>query len=121
MSDREIKHLITEIDQNGDGIVDIKEFLNMIENGTKRDIIRKVLAERSGIRQTFQIYDRDGNGVITRDEFARVVEDIYRHKYKTTVTRYQFDAMMKHADKNGDGEIDYEEFLKDFAYIPIPK
>ena len=71
MTERELGKLIKEIDQNGDGNIDVEEFLNMVENGPKRDIICKALIQRAGIRKAFQKYDRDGNGVITRDEFRK--------------------------------------------------
>ena len=116
MSDKDIDKLIVEIDQNGDGRVDLKEFVNMLEHGNKRDTIHKELVQRSGIRQIFSKYDRDGNGVITLDEFRKVVED----KYQMRVSSSQLDAMMLQADKNKNGTIDYEEFLKSFAYFPVP-
>ena len=87
MTERELAKLIKEIDQNGDGNIDVEEFLNMVENGPKRDIICKALIQRARIRKSFQKYDRDGNGVITRDEFRKIVED----KYQTTLTKAQVD------------------------------
>ena len=115
MTERELGKLIKEIDQNGDGNIDVEEFLNMVENGPKRDIICKALIQRAGIRKSFQKYDRDGNGVITRDEFRKIVED----KYQTTLTKPQVDEMMNQADVDQSGNIDYEEFLKAFAYFPV--
>ena len=115
MRDKEIKNLLEEIDQNGDGSIDIAEFLDMLEHGNKRDTIQKALVERSRIRQTFAKYDTDGNGVITMDEFKKVVED----KYQSRVTPSQLEAIMVQADTNKSGTIDYEEFVKSFAYFPV--
>ena len=115
MTEREMARLIKDIDQNGDGNIDVEEFLNMVENGPKRDIICKALIQRAGIRKAFQKYDRDGNRVITRDEFRKIVED----KYQTTLTKAQVDEMMEQADVDKSGNIDYEEFLKAFAYFPV--
>ena len=117
MSDREIGKLIKDVDQNGDGKVDVKEFFNLIECGKKREVIHKELVKRSGIRQSFQKYDIDGNGVITRDEFRRIVEA----KYQAKLMPSQIDALMDKADVNGSGKIDYEEFLKAFTYFPVSK
>ena len=115
MSEKDIKKLLTDFDQNGDGTIDIQEFLNMIQSGTKRDAIHKALIQRSGIRKAFNKYDKDGNGFITRDEFRRVVED----KYQAKLTAKQVDALMIQADTNKDGRIDYEEFLRAFTYFPV--
>ena len=117
MSDREIKKFEKELDKDGDGTIDIEEFFSMIQCGKKSNVIQRALIQRSGIRKMFEKYDKDGNGVITRDEFRRVVED----KYQTRLDPDQIDAMIMEADRNGDGEIDYDEFLKAFTYFPAKK
>ena len=117
MSETEINKLLRSFDQNGDGTIDIKEFMEIIEGGSKRDIIHKALIQRSGIRKSFKKYDSDGNGLITRDEFRKVVED----KYQARLRADQIDQMMLNVDKNKDGTIDYEEFYKAFRYFPVTK
>ena len=103
------------MDQNGDGKIDIDEFLHQIENGTKKDIIRKTLIQRNGIRKAFEKYDKDGNGFITRNEFRRIVED----KYQSTLMPSQVDALMEQADLNKSGKIEFDEFIKAFSYFPV--
>ena len=117
MSESEIRKLIREVDQNGDGKVDVQEFFKMIECGKKRDVIYKELVKRSGIRQSFQKYDVNGDGVITRDEFRRIVEA----KYQTKMMPGQIDTLMDKVDVNQSGMIDYEEFYKAFTYFPAGK
>ena len=115
MTEKEIARFVKDIDQNGDGKVDVSEFVNMVEEGPKRDIICKALIQRAGIRKSFEKYDKDGNGFITRDEFRKIVED----KYQTTLMQSQVDSMMTQADADKSGKIDYEEFLKAFSYFPV--
>ena len=115
MSERDIRDFLDELDENGDGSVDVSEFMKLIHSGFKRDIIHKALIQRSGIRQRFLKYDKDGNGVITRDEFRRVVED----KYQARLTPEQVDEMIIEADKDGNGDIDYDEFMRAFTYFPV--
>ena len=113
MSEKQIKKLLKELDQDGDGTIDITEFLDKVGSGSKRDVIHKALVKRSGIRKAFEKYDKDGNGFITSDEFRKVVED----KYGSKLSSKEVKKLMKEADINGDGKIDYGEFLKAFTYF----
>ena len=115
MSQKEIKDIVKSYDKDGDGTVDVEEFLQKM-SGSKKDAIHKALVKRSGIRKQFEKYDKDGNGYITSDEFRKVVEDRFQCSKLDSKQRAK---MMKDADKNGDGKIDYEEFLKSFTYIPV--
>ena len=117
MTDKEIKELVENIDKDKDGSISIEEFLGLIKSGEKHVVIYKTLLQRAGVRKLFEHYDRDKNGVITRNEFKRVVED----KYQASIRPEKIDQMMKNVDRNGDGEIDYDEFYKAFRYFPVTK
>ena len=113
MSEKEIKKLLKDLDKDGDGTIDVAEFLEKVGSGSKRDVIHKALVKRSGIRKAFEKYDKDGNGFITSDEFTKVVED----KYGSKLTSKEMRKLLKEADLNGDGKIGYDEFLKAFTYF----
>ena len=117
MTNKEISKLTKDVDENGDGTIDLTEFFNVIQSAEKRDVIFKELIKRSGIRETFQKYDRDENGVITTDEFRKMMSDKYPGKFKPD----EISALMNKADSDGSGMLDYEEFLKSFAYLPVTK
>ncbi len=59
------------------------------------------------IRQAFKVFDKDGNGYITSEELAQVMANLGER-----LTAGELREMMKEADTNGDGRIDYEEFVK---------
>ena len=59
------------------------------------------------IRQAFKVFDKDGNGFITADELAIVMANLGEK-----LSPSELKEMMKEADSNGDGKIDYEEFVK---------
>jgi len=54
------------------------------------------------------MFDKDGNGKISATELQGILgsEDEYKHDIK------YYETMIKEADLNGDGEIDYSEFIK---------
>merc|ERR1711944_392605 len=59
------------------------------------------------IMAVFRIFYKDGDGFITADEIQREMGN-----HGDTFTEQQVQQMMEGADSNGDGKIDYEEFVK---------
>ena len=118
LSGNDIDRILKAFDKNGDGTIDMQEFLGTMErSGSKRNVMRKALTQRAGIRKAFRRFDKDGDGVIAGDEFRKVVEA----KYQTKLTDSEVDKLMDKADCNHDGAIDYEEFTKAFTYIQVRK
>jgi len=58
--------------------------------------------EENEMRQAFRVFDRDGNGVIDEKELRTTMKNLGENLSKNDVK-----AMIKAADKNGDGKIDY--------------
>ena len=63
------------------------------------------------IRQAFRVFDRDGNGSISAAELRHVMTNLGED-----CTEEEVDEMIREADANGDGEVNYEgkrwNFLK---------
>ena len=111
MSLKEIKTLINGVEK--DGKVDTDELLKKVGRGPKREVMNKAFTQRKIIRKQFDNYDKDQKGYITKDEFKTVLEN----KVSSNITAEEVDKIMKETDKDGDGQIDYEEFLKAFSYM----
>ena len=67
----------------------------MSDNATERELA-----------EAFKVFDREGNGYITSQELKHVML-----KVADELTEEKVDAMIKQADVNGDGQIEYEEFI----------
>lgn len=68
--------------------------------------------DESLIRLAFKVFDKDGNGYITAQEF--------KHFMTTMGEKFseeEVDEIIKEVDKDGDEQIDYEEFVNSFASI----
>ena len=52
------------------------------------------------------MFDKDGNGLISRDELRDVMTQLGEKMSEDDI-----DEMIEDADKNGDGMINYEEFV----------
>ena len=66
--------------------------------------IRETTQEEE-LRARFQMFDRDGNGLIDRDELKLVMQELGEK-----LSEEDIDEMIEEADTNNDGFIDYEEF-----------
>ncbi|MCL4162107.1 UNVERIFIED_CONTAM: hypothetical protein GTU68_042331 [Idotea baltica] len=61
------------------------------------------------LHNAFKMFDLDGNGKISKNELKQVLGK--DDGYKNYDDNY-WDNMIKEVDINGDGEIDYSEFLE---------
>lgn len=61
-------------------------------------------------RKAFLLFDKDGNGRITADELIDVMRSLGQ-----SPTNREVEEMIKKADQDGDGSIDFMEFLEVMA------
>ena len=59
-------------------------------------------------RKAFSVFDKDGNGFISADELINAMNNLSGDK----LTEEEAEAMIREADVDGDGQVDYEEFVK---------
>ncbi|XP_055378703.1 calcium-binding protein E63-1 isoform X3 [Condylostylus longicornis] len=115
VKDEIINDLIKEASQSGNGLIDETEFLQWVskiqalrdesEESTSKadpddDITQDLVA-------AFRVFDRDGNGFITRDELQTAMEMIGEN-----LTEAQVTELLTIADLDKDGKINYEEFAR---------
>merc|ERR1719216_362568 len=96
----EIKDIMANLDENGDGVMDFNEFVLMMDRRMS------INSQRAEIEQTFKVFDKNGDGKITFDELKEVLTQLGED-----VTDKDVADMIKEADLNGDGAIDFEEFM----------
>ncbi|KAJ3933046.1 MAG: calmodulin-like protein [Lentinula lateritia] len=99
-TDAELQDMINEVDVDGDGTINFDEFLSMMKKKFKDT------DNEEEIRQAFQVFDKDGNGMISAKELKAVMESLGEN-----LSDKEVDAMMLEADQDGDGNINYEEFV----------
>ena len=97
----EIKKMISDIDKDGNGNIDFNEFLEMMTaKMSERD-------SREEILKAFRLFDDDETGKITLKNLKRVAKEIGEN-----MTEEELMEMIEEADRDGDGEIDQDEFLR---------
>ena len=99
-----LKCFVRKADMDGNGTIDFEEFIQMMPAASRNE--RDENAEEE-MREAFQIFDADGNGKITSDELRLIMENLGEK-----LTDEEITDMVKEADIDGDGEINYEEFVR---------
>jgi calcium-dependent protein kinase len=95
----EVEKIMKEIDSDQSGFVDYSEFI-------KATVSNSVINNVKNLRLAFMKFDSDNSGKISADEFRAVLDSEFR--YSENVWK----QIVKIADKNNDGEIDFSEFMQ---------
>uniref|UniRef100_G1Q9R5 EF-hand domain-containing protein n=1 Tax=Myotis lucifugus TaxID=59463 RepID=G1Q9R5_MYOLU len=98
----EIMKMISEIDpEEGTGKINFNDFLTvmtqkMFEKDSKEDILK-----------AFKLFDDDETGTISFDNLKRVSNELDEN-----ITDEELKEMIDEADRDGDGEVNEEDFLR---------
>ncbi|XP_038603959.1 centrin-2 [Tachyglossus aculeatus] len=97
----EIKKMITDIDKEGTGKISFNDFLavmtqKMAEKDTKEEILK-----------AFRLFDDDETGKISFKNLKRVAKELGEN-----LTDEELQEMIDEADRDGDGEVNEQEFLR---------
>merc|ERR1712118_480903 len=95
----EVRKMISDIDKDGDGTIDFDEMMMIAKMGEKDS--------REEIIKAFRLFDDDETGRISFKNLKRVARELGE-----TMTDEELQEMVDEADRDGDGEINEEEFLR---------
>ena len=87
------------MDTNGDGVIDFTEFISQMTAEPTSD-------PEEDVREAFRLFDVDGNQAISREELRYTLINLGE-----MVSEEEVDERLVEADLNGDGYIDYDEFM----------
>ena len=87
-------------------MVDFNEFINMMGDSNDRALIEEEA------RQAFSFFDMNGDGYITRKELKKMMNNVGQK-----VSKKEISKMMKSADTDGDGKINFEGILLHFFVL----
>ena len=85
-----------------DGRLDFNAFASLMSRSRAKNAEEAKRREEQEMRQAFRVFDIDGNGVIDEKELRTTMKNLGEDLSTNDVK-----AMIKAADKNGDGKIDY--------------
>ncbi|XP_072822915.1 calmodulin-3 isoform X1 [Vicugna pacos] len=96
-TEAELQDMINEVDADGNGTIDFPEFLTMMARKMKDT------DSEEEIREAFRVFDKDGNGYISAAELRHVMTNLGEK-----LTDEEVDEMIREADIDGDGQVNYE-------------
>lgn len=100
-TEAELQDMVSEVDADGNGTIDFQEFLDLMARKMKDSDSEEELKE------AFKVFDKDGNGFISAAELRHVMTNLGEK-----LTDEEVDEMIKEADTDGDGQVNYDEFVK---------
>ncbi|XP_075183887.1 neo-calmodulin-like [Anomaloglossus baeobatrachus] len=101
-TDEEVDEMFREADIDEDGEINYEEFVQMMP----AKIMRGRDSEED-IKAAFHVFDKDENGFISAAELRHVMIHMGE-----SLTDEEVDEMIREADINEDGQINYEEFAQ---------
>ncbi|KAF4677960.1 hypothetical protein FOL47_008064 [Perkinsus chesapeaki] len=98
----DLEEIMKEVDSDGSGAIDYTEFIAATMD-------KKLYIKKDVCWAAFRVFDRDGNGKISKEELQEVLgnDDVRTALGSDLVTQ-----MINEVDLNGDGEIDFDEFMQ---------
>ncbi|CAL9125641.1 calmodulin-like protein 8 [Musa acuminata AAA Group] len=98
----EVHKMISEIDANGNGTIEFHEFLNLMASK-----LNKGIDSEDELKEAFKVFDKDQNGFISATELRNVMISLGEK-----LTDEEVAQMIREADLDGDGQVNFEEFVK---------
>ncbi|CAJ2631499.1 unnamed protein product [Trifolium pratense] len=102
----ELQIMVNEVDTDGNGTIEFGEFLNFMARKMKET------EAEDELKEAFWVFDKDKDGYISPNELRSVLRIIGEK-----VTEEELEQMIKTADLDGDGLIDYQEFVRIMLHV----
>merc|ERR1712113_575969 len=100
-TEAELQDMINEVDADGNGTIDFPEFLSLMARKMKDTDTEEEPIE------AFKVFDRDGDGFISAGELRYSMTNLGEK-----LSDLEVDEMIREADLDNDGQINYDEFVK---------
>ncbi|KAJ7970276.1 Calcium binding protein [Quillaja saponaria] len=97
----ELKRVMDDLDTDHDGFINLSEFANFCRSGFDQD------GGASELREAFELYDQDKNGLISATELQFVM-----NRLGIQCSVEESHRMIKSVDADGDGNVNFKEFEK---------
>ena len=101
VSDEEIKEIIEEIELEGNNEINFENFVSIV-NRREKDVDTE-----EEVLNALKFFDKEGNGLININDLKHIMINVSKN-----LSEAEIDDMLKEADLDMDGFINYEEFIR---------
>ncbi|KXJ70596.1 hypothetical protein RP20_CCG023057 [Aedes albopictus] len=101
VSDAEVEELLMEVSVDHEGMIHFPDFVAMMS------IRLRDFNSEDELKEAFRIFDRNGDGMISADELRLALQS-----FGEQLADEEIEELLREADINCDGQIDYQEFVK---------
>ncbi|XP_044463455.1 calmodulin-like protein 3 [Mangifera indica] len=120
VTEKEVEELVAKVDTNGDGFIDFDEFCMSYEamighqdhgasGGIGEDGKDEVFDEEGDLKEAFDVFDKDKNGLISVEELGFVLSSLGLKEGKKSENCKE---MIRRVDSDGDGMVNFDEFRR---------
>ncbi|XP_066975123.1 uncharacterized protein [Macrobrachium rosenbergii] len=99
-SEKEIKKLVARVETTTDGVIEFNEFLQMMSKKMKDT------SNQDELKEAFMVFDKNKSGYLSSTELRHVMTSLGEK-----MSEQEVEDMIKDASPNGDGRVNYEEFV----------
>jgi len=99
----ELQAMVDEVDDDGSGVIEFDEFVQMIVLKMER----AMMDDEKQVKKAFDVFDEEGTGQIT----TAALQTALGKRMGKSVTMEEARDMINAADKDGDGTVDFSEFV----------
>ncbi|XP_013777290.1 troponin C-like [Limulus polyphemus] len=102
--EKDLKDLISEIDQDGSGELEFEEFMALAARFLVEEDAEAMQEE---LREAFRLYDKQGQGYINVSDLRDILRAL-----DDKLTEDELDEMIAEIDTDGSGTVDFDEFME---------
>jgi calmodulin len=100
-----LNKFVLEVDADNDGSIDLDEFQVIVDKVSSKS----TMTFEQQLRETFDLYDVDGSGGLDQEEIKQLMATLGHD-----LTDEEVSDMIAEVDEDGNGDIDYDEFVSMF-------
>lgn len=108
-AETELRDMVNEVDQDGNGTIEFNEFLQMMSKKMKG------ADGEDELKEAFRVFDKNNDGLISSSELRHVMTNLGEK-----LSQEEVDDMIKEADLDGDGQVNYNGQLQRRWHLCIP-